>query len=111
MHHGEIPFLDFQPLRGRSSKGPQDYEEEKAARRIHDTLRQVKLGATGQFPGGKLMDSDKGEIQFALAADPESQKIVIDFGAPVAWIGCNREQAEDLRDALNQVIDRLRGIS
>ena len=55
-----------------------------------------RLGATGRYPLGKLGDHDEGEIAFAVAADPKSKKVLIDFGKPVAFIGMTGAQAAEL---------------
>jgi len=52
------------------------------------------LGATGQFPHGKLTTADEGEIQFGITS--KDNKIIIHFGKPVEWIGMTRDQAREL---------------
>lgn len=52
------------------------------------------LGATGQFPEGKLTELDEGEIKFAVTTI--DNKVVIEFGKPVHWMGMSGEQAVDL---------------
>ena len=52
-----------------------------------------KLGATGQYPEGKLNPDDEGEIAFAIGADKPNKKVLIDFGKPVAWIAMTPDQA------------------
>lgn len=65
-----------------------------------DTFRKLFQGEgpgpTGQFPEGKLTADDEGEIRYAVAADRERQKVVIDFGAPVRWVGMTPDQADHL---------------
>lgn len=58
------------------------------------------FGATGKFPEGKLNATDEGEIQFGIAADVRNEKVLIDFGTPVAWLGLNPEQAIAIADSL-----------
>lgn len=58
------------------------------------------FGGTGRFPQGQLSPSDEGEIQFGVAADPQKNKVVINFGKPTAWIGFDAEQAEQLAESL-----------
>lgn len=48
---------------------------------------EVKLGATGKFPEGKINPDDQGEIRLRIAFDNASQNLIIDFGAPVVWVG------------------------
>lgn len=80
-----------------------------------DTLRkflglQDGLGATRRFPEGTLNDNDEGEIRVAIAADRAQQKVIIDFGKPVAWIGFTAEQATELGEMLIQKAMECRGI-
>ena len=73
--------------------------------------RQKETGLPeGSFSQGKLTPSDEGDLAYRIAADPRRQKIVIDFGKPVAWIGLDRESAEQLRDNLTTKLMELRGI-
>jgi hypothetical protein len=58
------------------------------------------FGSTGRFPMGKLSQSDEGEIQFGIAADPIKNKVVINFGQPTAWVGFTAEQAEEVAESL-----------
>lgn len=61
---------------------------------------RFRLGATGERPGGRLDDTDQGEIKFGVAYSPTTQRIILNFGKPVAWIGATLEQAEDLANHL-----------
>lgn len=66
-----------------------------------------KLGATGRFPLGKLTPDDEGEIQFAVAADPQTRTVILDFGKPVVWIGIPREDAQKLAEMLMEKVKEL----
>lgn len=57
-----------------------------------------KLGATGEFPQGKLTEQDEGEIRMAVGA--ANGKVVIDFGQPTAWVGMDPLQARELAASL-----------
>ena len=70
-----------------------------------------ELGATGQFPRGKLNAADEGEIKIGVAADVESQTVVINFGKSVALIGFDYDQAMALSDSIRDRAYKLRGIS
>ena len=61
---------------------------------------ELKLGATGLFPEGKLHDSDEGEIKFAVGRDVDARKVILNFGKPVAWIVMNADQAVALGHCL-----------
>lgn len=49
------------------------------------------LGKTNKFPKGKLREDDEGELKFAIGIHEE--KVVIDFGTPVHWIGLDKNDA------------------
>lgn len=70
-----------------------------------------ETGPTGRYPMGKLNEDDEGEITIAVAADPKTQRIIIDLGKPVAWIGFTAEQAVELADVLTKKAWQARGIS
>ena len=54
----------------------------------------MKLGATGQFPRGKLDPSDEGELRLKVASD--GPIVRIEFGKPVAWLGLYQPEAIEL---------------
>lgn len=45
------------------------------------------FGATGEFPQGKLNDSDEGAIRIGVAYDKLDGVVRVEFGKPVAWLG------------------------
>lgn len=55
-------------------------------------------GPIGAYPDGMLTKQDEGSIQFAIGE--KDGKVVLDFGAPVAWIGVTPQQAMDIASAL-----------
>lgn len=58
----------------------------------------LKLGATGEFPKGKLDDTDEGAINFAVMRHGDNVRI--EFGTPVAWLDCPVETAINFAKAL-----------
>lgn len=62
--------------------------------------RQMGLGATNNYPLGKMNEEDEGEIRIAIAADHQNDKVLINFGKPISWIGLTAEQAIDISDNL-----------
>lgn len=60
------------------------------------------IGATGEFPEGKLNSNDEGEIRFGVALDKEARKVILNFGKPVAWLGMSPGQAIELADLLRK---------
>jgi hypothetical protein len=62
------------------------------------------LGATGQFPEGKLTKEDEGEIRIAIGHTPG--KVVMDFGEkPITWIGFTPVQARQIAMMLMERAD------
>ena len=88
-HHGDIPSEFLDDIRQRFGQ----------------------IGATGQFPRGRLGPTDEGEIKIAIAADPSAGIIRIEFGKPIAWIGFTPEQAREIADSLTAKAFECRGIT
>jgi hypothetical protein len=63
-------------------------------------MESAPVGATGNFPKGKLTKADEGEISFLVGA--KNDKVILQFGTPVAWMGMTPEQAVDLGEMLIQ---------
>lgn len=62
------------------------------------TGKTPRLGATGEFPQGKLVPEDEGELQLAIAE--VEGRVVINFGKPISWIGMRPEEARMLANML-----------
>lgn len=56
------------------------------------------IGATGNFPDGKVSPEDEGEIQFRVGHNQDHVKI--EFGKPVAWLEMPPELARQLAESL-----------
>jgi hypothetical protein len=56
------------------------------------------LGATGQFPEGKLTPEDEGELRFAILE--KHGNVVLEFGTPIKWLGLPPKRARALADVL-----------
>lgn len=79
------------------------HEREKNSRpiKVEIDAEGFKLGATGQFPDGKLSDNDEGEIMIGIAV--YRGRVLFNFGKPVQGIGLTPEQAEQIgRDLINK---------
>jgi hypothetical protein len=74
-----------------------------------DECKRMKLGPTGKFPLGKLTETDEGEILMGVAV--HDQKVVLNFGTPVAWIGFTSDQAHSIADLLRDKALEVRGIT
>lgn len=78
--------------------------------RLEETMRneakKMQLGSTGQYPLGKLAPTDEGELRLAVAHTPD--KVVINFGKPVAWIGFTADQADEIAALLKEHATAIR---
>lgn len=72
-------------------------------------IKSFKLGATGRRPYGRLAndETDEGELQFVLAADPVNAIVRVEFGKAVSWLGLPVVQARALAGALTECADEL----
>ena len=77
---------------------------------MRDAALEMRLGATGNYPEGKLNETDEGEIQVGITADPEHQKVLINFGKPIVWFGLTPSQAIDFSNSLQDKAFKARGI-
>lgn len=58
------------------------------------------VGPTGRFPGGKLTETDKGEVVFEVVKF--KGKVLVNFGTPVMYIGMSPEEARRFGSLLIQ---------
>lgn len=61
-------------------------------------LPELKLGATGKFPQGKLREDDEGEIRIAIGH--QDGKVIMNFGKQTVWIGFDSRQARQVAASL-----------
>lgn len=72
--------------------------------------QRLELGATRRTPSGTVHESDEGEIRMGVAHDPRAQKVFLNFGKPVTWLGMNPQEAFELGDLLIRHSFLVRGI-
>lgn len=93
-HHGQDP-KQFEGFKG-------DFKDITDPSRLMETFRKPpippNLGATGNFPDGKITNDDEGEIRIGITTKDDT--VVLDFGKPVAWIGFTKEQAKEIGELL-----------
>ena len=64
-------------------------------------------GPTGEFPRGQLNVHDEGQVTIRIGAVQKKNAVIIEFGAPVKWIGFSREEALGLAEILKKHADNL----
>lgn len=69
-------------------------------------MKTPTLGATGKFPHGKLNKHDESELRIVIAID--NDWVIIDFGAPVTWLGFSKKEAEEFA---NLILARAKELS
>lgn len=78
----------------------------EVAKKLQNEANQLGLGPTGQFPEGKLIEHDEGELKIGIAT--YQGKVVINFGTPIAFIAFTAEQAEEIGNLLKNHAADLR---
>lgn len=98
------------------SPGPEVDEEMKErlsrffarTRNADDFMDTMTLpGPTGTFPAGKITEKDSGAYVFEVGIIAD--RIVLNFGKPIAWIGMTRKEALMLAAKLKKYARRLKG--
>jgi hypothetical protein len=92
-HHGSTPKEHIESFRKLM-------QDKKALETV--------FGDTGQYPEGYLNKDDEGELRFGIARDGD--KVVLNFGKEVAWIGFGADQAIQLAMSLVREAGRIKGI-
>lgn len=102
-HHGagNFPAHLIQPLASDEAlaKAMEPLEVEGLQSEMEALKRKLgegreNLGATGEFPSGKLSPSDEGEFRYRVGST--AGKVLLDFGKPITWVGFDPEQADQL---------------
>lgn len=70
-----------------------------------ERARSLKLGATGEFPEGKLNDTDEGALRILVGVDQGVVKVF--FNKPIAWIGLPKAAALNLAQAITTHAETL----
>jgi hypothetical protein len=65
---------------------------------MKDHARDEQLGATGQYPQGKLVGHDEGELSFGVTN--YEGKVILNFNTSVHWLGMDPDQARLLARSL-----------
>src|ERR1700691_2146243 len=63
------------------------------------------VGATGEFPQGKLNKHDEGELRMRIGH--KGTEVLIEFGKPVAWVGMPKDNALEFARKVKKAADAL----
>lgn len=64
-------------------------------------------GPTGEFPEGKINDSDEGELEIAAYIDTKASAIIMNFGTRIEWFGMGPDMARSMANHLLFLADDL----
>jgi len=70
-------------------------------------MDERKLGATGEFPDGKIHEDDEGAIRISVG--DAKGNVIIDFGSPVVWLGIPPDDARALAENISERADKVEG--
>ena len=70
-------------------------------------LDQILQKRVPDFPDGRLNNTDEGSLAFAVASDPVSRVVRVDFGTPVVWFALNKADAQRLSELMRNAADKL----
>lgn len=82
-----------------SSPSPFESPEERERREVQQqAMRELMRKVFGEHPAGKLNADDAGAL--AMSIGTESERVVIRFPKPVAWIGFTGDEAMEVANLL-----------
>lgn len=65
-----------------------------------------KIGPTGDYPEGKLNEADEGGLRVAIGV--HDNRIILQFGKQVSWLGMDPENAQSMGEKLIQMAQTIR---
>jgi len=69
--------------------------------------KELGLGATGEFPKGKLNEDDQGELKLVVGINKDHKRIIVDFGKEIAWLGLDAHDARALAAGILGAAEKL----
>jgi hypothetical protein len=97
-HHSGDPFSGMMGQDAEVAKIFRKERESATGDFFHYDEAKPGLGATGEFPQGKLTPEDEGEIRIGVTVF--NGKVVVDFGEPTTWFGMDPKQARSIGELL-----------
>jgi hypothetical protein len=65
------------------------------------------IGPTRLFPKGQLNADDEGGLECRIGVNIDRQRIIIEFGTQLSWIGFTAATAESFSKAIMACVDQL----
>lgn len=76
--------------------------------KLEKELQNLKtVGATGQYPHGRVGPGDLGELKSACYV--KNGKLILDFGKSLSWLAMTKEEAKTLAAGLFKMSEKLPG--
>lgn len=79
---------------------------EEADAQLAEEAKRLGLGATGDYPEGKLGPGDEGGLRAALAV--AGGRVVLHFGKSLAWLAMTPDEADAFADGLKRQAAKFR---
>ena len=76
----------------------EDHERSEVDALMRREAERTNLGATGDYPEGRLNEDDEGGLRMGLTAI--AGFVVLNFGKPVAWLTINPLQARQMAERM-----------
>lgn len=73
-----------------------------------EEMAKESLGATGDFPDGKISEDDEGGLRLLIGIDRANQCVVVNFGQSVSWIAMPKADAEGISRAIAERAKELK---
>lgn len=72
-------------------------------------MNDNRIGATGEFPAGKLNEHDQGELSFRVGFGDDGL-VAVEFGTPVTWMVMRADEAIEFAESLLRAATGARAI-
>jgi hypothetical protein len=98
----ECPYVPGSGIGYTPSSEPECYKTpdyDQINKMAHE-FAEKQLGATGEFPEGKITEDDEGALLIGVGNDVESKTVIVNFGKAVAWLGLDKASALQIADSI-----------
>lgn len=84
---------------------PHHGKEEEHAELLQRFMDELQGRADRRWPDGRISGEDDGQLTFAVAIDPNTNTLRIEFSKPTEWIAFDRQSAIAFRDKVDEFIE------